>query len=89
MPFKKNQSLTDINTENKKVSGGRFGLQWTPRAAFSRFGLRSDSKKSPPETARRVSSRAVASRYRRCLLEETTFCFPYKDDPLPKLELPG
>jgi hypothetical protein len=36
-----------------------------------------------------VSSRAVASRYRRCLLEETTFCFPYKDDPLPKLELPG
>jgi hypothetical protein len=36
-----------------------------------------------------VSSRAVASRYRRCLLEETTFCFPHKDDPLPKLELPG
>jgi hypothetical protein len=24
-----------------------------------------------------------------CLLEETTLLFPHKDDPVPKLELPG
>ena len=44
MPFKKNQSLTDIATENKRVSGGPFGLQWTPPSPLSRSGLRSDSR---------------------------------------------
>ncbi len=58
MPFKKNQSLTSIATENKKVTGRRLGLQWTPRSVFLRlwtpFGLRDSTSK----TARRVPSRA-------------------------------
>jgi hypothetical protein len=49
MPFKRYQSLTDIATENKRVSGRRFGLHWTPRKAFFRFwtpfGLRSPHQK--------------------------------------------
>jgi hypothetical protein len=50
MPFKKYQSLTDINTEDKKVSGGRFGTPvdatggfftvWTP------FGLQKVSTRN-------------------------------------------
>src|ERR1017187_125072 len=44
MPFKKHQSLTDTTAENKRVRGGWFGRQWTPRRAFSLSGLRSDSR---------------------------------------------
>jgi len=39
MPFNKYQSLRDITAENKMVSGGLFGFQWTPLPAFSQSGL--------------------------------------------------
>jgi hypothetical protein len=34
MLFNKYQSLTDILAQNKGLSGGLFGLHWTPRAPF-------------------------------------------------------
>ena len=44
MPFKKYQSVTGILTENKRVSGRRFGRQWTPRGDGRASGLRADSE---------------------------------------------
>ena len=48
MPFKKYQSLTDILTQNKGLSGGRFGRRWTPQGLFRGFGLRADSNWACP-----------------------------------------
>jgi len=81
MPFKKNQSLADITTENTRLSGGLLGRQWTPRRPFfmawTPFGLRDST---PGVGTSLASSRAVAGRLDCCLLEKTTFCFRIKED---------
>ncbi len=49
MQFKKNQSLTDIVTENKRVRGRWFGRQWTPTegifTVWTPFGLQDSTSK--------------------------------------------
>jgi len=44
MPFRPDQSLTEILRENKGLSGAGFGRQWTPRGDVWTFGLHADSR---------------------------------------------
>jgi hypothetical protein len=90
MPFKKYQSLTEIDTEIKGLADGSLDSSGRQKGLF--HGL--DSVRTPGSHRKwqvRAFTRAVASRCDCRLLEETTICVLIKDNPLPKAngQMPG
>jgi hypothetical protein len=89
MPFKKYQSLTDITTENTRLSGGH-DLDASGRHGGLFHGL--DSVRTPglhTWNGTGVPSRARLPAVVIVVCWRRQHFVSYKDDPLPKLEAPG